>query len=105
MHEKLKFQALFDDLTNLSLFPKITLPTRIGKQSSTLIDNIYCKLTHRTANTRSGILFSDISDHFPCFVSLDLNIKPKAPPKMAKQKFSTPNAVKKLKDEIFILKS
>ena len=100
LHEKLKFQALFDDLTNLSLFPKITLPTRIGKQSSTLIDNIYCKLTHRTANTRSGILFSDISDHFPCFVSLDLNIKPKAPPKMVKQKFSTPNAVKKLKDEL-----
>ena len=78
----------------------LTLPTRIGKQSSTLIDNIYCKLTHRTANTRAGILFSDISDHFPCFVSLDLNIKPKAPPKMVKQKFSTPNAVQKFKEEL-----
>ena len=100
LHEKLKFQALFDDLTNLSLFPKITLPTRIGKQSSTLIDNIYCKLTHQTANTRAGILFSDISDHFPCFVSLDLNIKPKAPPKMVKQKFSTPNVVQKFRDEL-----
>ena len=100
LHEKLKFQALFDDLTNLSLFPKITLPTRIGKQSSTLIDNIYCKLTHRTADTKSGILFSDISDHFPCFVSLNLNTKPKAPPKMVKQKFSTPNAVQKFKDEL-----
>ena len=100
LHEKLKFQELFDDLTNLSLFPKITLPTRIGKQSSTLIDNIYCKLTHRTANTKSGIIFSDISDHFPCFVSLNLNTKPRAPPKMVKQKFSTPNAVQNFRDQL-----
>ena len=100
LHEKLKFQEIFDELTNISLFPKITLPTRIGTQSSTLIDNIYCKLTHRTANTRSGIVYSGISDHFPCFVSLDLNTKPKAAPKMVKQKFSTPDAVQKLRDKL-----
>ena len=38
--ERLKFQESYDDLTNLSLFPKITLLTRIGSQSSTLIDYI-----------------------------------------------------------------
>ena len=100
LHERLKFQALFDDLTNLSLFPKITLPTRIGTQSSTLIDNIYCKLTHRTINTKAGIIFSDLSDHFPYFVSIDLRNKKKTTPKLVKQKFSTPNAVQNFKNEL-----
>ena len=98
LDDRLKFQAWIDELTNLSLFPKITLPTRIGRQSSTLIDNIFCKLTPKTICTQSGIIYSDVSDHFPCFGSFDLNKKTKPAPKLVKQKFSTPNAIENFKN-------
>ena len=101
LNERLKFQELFDDMTNLSLFPKITLPTRIGSQSSTLIDNIYCKLTHRTIPAKAGIIFSELSDHFPCFVSIELKKDKDKPPKLIKQKFSSPDAMTNFKNELF----
>ena len=31
----------FDELVTNEFFPKITLPTRIGERSSSLIDNIF----------------------------------------------------------------
>ena len=101
INERLIFQELFDDLTSLSLFPKITLPTRIGSQSSTLIDNIYCKMTHRTMQAKAGIIFSDVSDHFPYFVSIELKKDKDKPPKFIKQKFSSPDAMANFKNELF----
>lgn len=48
-----------------SLFPTITKPTRLTCFSATLIDNI---LTNNYQNkVHSGVLCSDISDHFPIF--------------------------------------
>ena len=58
-----------NDFVNLILdtqqIPTITRPTRIARQSATLIDNIrvnqkYCE------NYTSMILIDDISDHLPC---------------------------------------
>ena len=56
----------FTDLfMSFSLFPMIMCPTRITKDSNSLIDNIF---TNNAGNCAiSGILLEDISDHLPIF--------------------------------------
>jgi hypothetical protein len=49
-----------------SLFPLISKPTRISKNSATLIDNIFTNDINNV-NMTCGILCTDISDHFPIF--------------------------------------
>ena len=46
-------------------YPTISIPTRIVQQSATLIDNIITNIHEYPIN--SGILYDDISDHFPIF--------------------------------------
>ena len=54
--------------------PYITLPTRITDFSATCIDHIFIRDTskYRERHTEifSGILYCDITDHLPCFVTL-----------------------------------
>ena len=100
LEERQKYCDFFDLMLSHSLYPKITFPTRIGTQSCTLIDNIYCKLSQNTLHSKAGVIFSHISDHFPYFVSLSLTGKKcKQPPKLVKQKFNSPNAINNLKNE------
>ena len=58
-------------LSNLGLSydfkPVISLPTRLGKNRNTILDNI---LTNYPGNNQSGVIQTSISDHFPVFVSL-----------------------------------
>ena len=49
---------------SLSLLPIISIPTRITDNSATLIDNFFI---NEPCNFESGIIISDISDHFPIF--------------------------------------
>ena len=61
-----------------SLFPTIFEPTRValvhreGQNvvTKSLIDNIY---VNDNFNFNSGIIFSDISDHYPIFISIHSN--------------------------------
>jgi hypothetical protein len=64
----------FNILLAHNLVPTITKPTRITEFSSTLIDNIFIT-NHPFAkfSFTSGIIYSDLSDHFPCFINLNLN--------------------------------
>ena len=68
------FSDFFYSMLANSLFPRITLPTRLDKNSCTLIDNIYFKLSPLFADATSGIIFSRISDHFPYFIGLRLQV-------------------------------
>ena len=47
-----------------SFIPLINKPTRVTSTSATLIDNIFCNIL---PPPNSGILVSDILDHFPIF--------------------------------------
>ena len=49
--------------------PCITLPTRVTRDTSTLIDNIYLK-TNRFCDMKSSVLINDMSDHYPCLLSI-----------------------------------
>ena len=55
------FNDFFDNLITVEFFPKITLPTRLTEQSSTLIDNVFSN--NLVKKETSGILLSHISDH------------------------------------------
>ena len=46
----------FDLLTYHSLFPHITLPTRLTNGGGTLIDNLFCKLNKSIKKNTAGIL-------------------------------------------------
>ena len=60
-----------ENMYSYSTFPLITKPTRIQKDSATLIDNIFFNDISNSSLV-NGILFTDISDHFPIF-SIDLH--------------------------------
>ena len=48
-----------------TFFPLITRPLRITSHTATLIDNIF--VNNCFERSRSGLLFTDISDHLPVF--------------------------------------
>ena len=52
--------------------PYVTLPTRITQFSTTCIDHIFVKKSHKekVLSTLCGMFYCDISDHLPCFISL-----------------------------------
>ena len=53
---------------------KITLPSRITNLSATCIDHIFVRIEDtkriKTGDIASGLLFNDITDHLPCFISI-----------------------------------
>ena len=59
--------ALLDILYSNNVFPLITKPTRVTKNSATLIDHILTNNIHSHVNNKQGILCSSISDHFAIF--------------------------------------
>lgn len=56
-------------LFSKGFMPYITFPTRITPHSATLIDHIFVRSPNNDLESISGILYSDISDHLPCFIS------------------------------------
>jgi hypothetical protein len=68
-----------ETLLSHSFNPKIIHPTRLAHNSATLIDNIFSN-EPGTMPVSSGILISNISDHFPCFSCFG-NTIPYNPPK------------------------
>ena len=87
LNDRLKYTDFFDNMLSVSLFPKITSPTRISNTSCTLNDNIYYRLSNNTMDLSSGIVHSGISDHFPCFVSISTG---------GQTSNSTPTVIKKV---------
>ena len=56
--------SFLNTMYSLSLLPIISKPTRITDNSAALIDNFFI---NEPCNFESGIIISDISDHFPIF--------------------------------------
>ena len=70
--ERVVYQQYLDTFFSSGFVPRITLPTRLSRRSGSLIDQIF----HRNISTESkfdaGIIVSQISDHFPYFMCLDI---------------------------------
>ena len=65
--------TFINTMYSVSLFPKITRPSRITSYSATLIDNIFTN--HIENKSESGLLIKDITDHLPVFVVYNGNYK------------------------------
>ena len=87
---------MFGLLTSQSLFPHITLPTRLTNGGGTLIDNLFCKMKKST-----GILLNELSDHLPCFTLLETdNIAHNSKPKFTRIFKQNDDVIQKIKSEI-----
>lgn len=68
----------YESILASGYFPALTLPTRLTNNSGTLIDNLFLKTAKKTSFFAGSIL-NNISDHLPCFLSIELenHINPK----------------------------
>ena len=64
-------QEFTDLLYSHSLLPCITRLTRVTAKSASLIDNIFCNSVLYDDHAFTGILYTDVSDHFPSFFYID----------------------------------
>ena len=87
-----------ESIFSYSYVPLINKPTRIKNNSATIIDNIISNDIH-DKNIRNGILYTDISDHFPIF-SINIKEEKKNDPKfIIKRQYNERNK-RKFKDKI-----
>ena len=94
-----KTQDFIELNLDMDLLPVITKPTRVSSTSATLTDNIFVsnKLQHCI---KSGVIITDISDHFPCILTVtDFNQSNNSPTKIAKRKLNKEN-LDKIKNDI-----
>ena len=73
--EELNENSLLTLFNSYALFPLINRPTRISTTSAALIDNIF---TNVYTDFKSGVLYSDISDHLPIFTVKNTLVQNKA---------------------------
>lgn len=74
-----------------SLLPNINKPTRITHKTATLIDNIFSSINCSNDTDLSGILVTDISDHYPIYhINNKVIIKPSSN-RITKRDFSQRN--------------
>ena len=64
---------LLDFFLSRQVVPCITKPTRVTFENATLIDNIYVRTKH-FVETISLVILDDMSDHYPCFISMNLPV-------------------------------
>jgi len=67
-----KCRMFNDSMNSLFLLPLITIPTRIGNDSCTLIDHIW---TNQLSVSASGVFVIDVTDHFPVFAVAQLEFQ------------------------------
>ena len=70
--------SFYNGMKSLSIFGKITQPSRITTRSATAIDNLLCNLNKTFPDITSGIISTAISDHLMCFINIP-QIKSKLP--------------------------
>ena len=84
INERSEFQKYFDLFITHGLFPNITVPTRCCRSSSSLIDQMFCKLKELKHQSTSCVIKSCISDHFPYISVFNILKKSRHTPKFVK---------------------
>lgn len=69
-NEHTQTSEFVNTMFSLGFYPLILRPTRITKDSASLIDNIF--INKSNVKTKSGLLVTDITDHLPVFTVLDM---------------------------------
>ena len=92
------FNNYFEELVTNGFFPKITLPTRIGERSSSLIDNIFTSDTEEKET--AGLLPNHLSDHQIIFTYIEKLSYIEKQPKFIKIKKNNAVSVQNFNREI-----
>ena len=71
-HEKAHIKLFYDNLFQHGTVPLINKPTRVTSNSVSIIDNIFTNCIF-DISLKKGIIKSDITDHFPIFVALNVS--------------------------------
>ena len=100
LNEREKFQQYFDYFVTQDLFPQITLPTRFSKNNATLIDQLFCRFSKYESHCASGIILRKISDHLPCFTSMNIHGLKEPIPKFVKIRDSGPQSLETFVTEV-----
>jgi hypothetical protein len=100
IQENQHIKDYFECILSNGFIPKITFPTRLSRCRGTLIDNVFVKLSHDFSETTAGILWHNISDHQPCFVTLDYLTNSFISKKYVKVYVNTPDAIAGFKAEL-----
>ena len=74
-HTNKNCQEYLDSMITNGLLPKITLPTKINRNSCKLYDHIFTRLKNNSIKSDSCIYLTNISDHLPVFLSLNFEHK------------------------------
>ena len=70
-NKNLEIRTFYNRIFAHGCIPLITKPTRVTSKTVSLIDNIFTNFIFDTSlKLKKGIIKSDVSDHFPVFVSL-----------------------------------
>ena len=92
-------QELLDMLYSYLLLPLVTKPTRVTTTTATLIDNIFTNDLENLDKAFTGILYSDVTDHFPIFY-IDNTQTGKTAPKFILKRLYTPANSKKFSEQL-----
>ena len=98
------FADYFDNVISTGFFPKITLPTRIQENSSTLIDQIWSNNLEENIKSKSGIIINDISDHKMIFTFIENTAYVEKHEKYIKVEHKNQSSVKNFVDELESMK-
>ena len=81
IHLRNKFSDYIDLIITQGFTIQISLPTRFSTHRATLIDHIFSKLSSAHNTYKSGILFTQLSDHLPSFFCMEKSKSKPKPPK------------------------
>ena len=77
-HTNENVMSYMSTMMSYRCLPYVTLPTRITQFSTTCIDHIFVKKSHKekVLSTLCGMFYCDISDHLPCLYPSNMPIIP-----------------------------
>ena len=95
----------FDGMCEADFLPQITLPTRFDKKSCSLIDNIFVNPPASAAildgsKINTHVFLKKFSDHQPCLMGIDVEIKKIHPPKFVYIKKPVDNAMENIRADV-----
>ena len=84
-------QNFIDIMFEYGFMPCISKPTRVTSKSATLIDNIFTNNYSSYSSALNGILYTDVSDHFPTFHIDVMSFTDNEPKYVQKREFNSLN--------------
>ena len=96
--QHLPTQDFVDMLASSSYIPSITKPTRITDSTATLLDNVF--INAYGSKFESAVVYSDISDHFPILLKMNVKIVDKTGCTHSKKRHLTGENIKFFREEL-----